>query len=396
MGAIYNVTDEGAVSSILKKLTLSVFICFLLFILFFGPISASVTLLSTNTNMLEVPYAEALVRTGYTWMQYVLCPCAMCALCMCMLSTFSQLLSLVRDLTQDGILPEVFIHDERPGGVSKMCVLVTALLTSVYATLFNIVILVCITGTLCLLTCTMTCVSSLILRYQPYLMQLSPRHRARKQNGADPSSLPSANCYGPTSLPHLSPHVKRLQETDQNENAYGHVSHVDGMDINNLTSTIWSSDDSDIDIDDAVEDYREEIRLSAFTNCSVLTGTAIDQGPTDATARCARLCVVSLALWTACLLALITQGCLLLREGSPVVIILICVLLLFLILSMFILLRQPVESAILQDIIFHVRPTPWVQVLILVLNLLLLVTASGYILLHCMCWIMTGKSNGCI
>ena len=382
----YNVTDEDS-PRLSKLLALSLFLCFAIFVLIFGPISASVSLL-TSATISEVPYAEALIQTGYTWMRYILCPCAMILLTVCMMTTYSQLLSIVSELADDGLLLSILYDEVRPVKASRSCILLASLLASVYAMLFNIQTLLLLAGVLCLLTFTMTCMCSLTLRYQPYLMQSSPRHRTRKLTTISPSSsLPPSNCYGTTG----APHSKRSQQTDQNENAYGHVSHVDDMDTIHFETSGWySEEDSDTDIDDAVEEYREELRLIAFTNCS-LTGGASEHGPTDQTNRCARICTVAITVWTSCFLATLTYGAAMIRDGSPLVIAMMCLFLLCFMLTLFMLLRQPVESAILQDVAFHVRPTPWVQLIVLFLNVQLLMSVSMDIWIHCACWYAIGK-----
>ena len=308
----------------------------------------------------------------------------MLALTVCMVQTFSKLLAVMGSMAGDGLLFQAFYSDNRLMQASIVSIIVAGLLTSIYAMIFDTLILLSIASLMCLITFTITNLCSLALRYRPYIMQSSPRHRTRKFP-ADQTSLPSNNRYGATTM---NKHIKPSRDTDQNENAYP-PRDSRRLDTNLLVSHMWSSEDSDTDIDDAVEDYREELRLSAFSSCS-LTGSPADLSPSNITAQCAIWCIVTLTISIVILASVVTFGAGLLRDGSVILIIILCMFIVLFMVSLFILLKQPVESAILQDLAFHVRPTPFIQIGVSVANICLVLSVELIAWVMMVCWLAVG------
>lgn len=359
--------------------------------LFAAVVATTTLLVPIGTLHTETPVPEAFSYAGVAWTRFVLCVPTMLTLLFYMRTTLNRVHDLLEAVSLDALLCARFSDVSERTGVALASVTAPAVMSAVLSVVFSLTNLLQLASLSCLVVAIITSIAAVCIRFRPSILVHSPTHtthkdrqarrklRKRQQGKAD--TVPVRNGgYGSVTTNNNTDDCSMLviNSDDEEEHFVGTASYdVDGnaqfeMFQRKLNG---SSSDSDTDIDDAVEEFNEELRIAALTSCSFLTPKS--ETPTNVSARRAAWTVT---LFVACLFGLfliITQGGQLVREGSVVLIILLIIVLLLIIALLAILIQHPQDPVSNLDLQLSFPLSPWIPLLAIILSVHLSLNLAG-------------------
>ncbi len=316
-------------------------------------VCGGVTLLTPTTDIqTEAVLAKVFDIAGVHWIKYISVLGALPILVIVLWNVLLEVTSVMIAMATDGVLfnclARVNDKTDTPIAASVIPGLLSALLSIVFSQ-HDLLVL----SSLCyLLLMSVCCLSALSLRYRPISMLRSPEHsgrssastkrRRKKQNAAadnpaqsrevlvsasgqygatvnapenngepfthahaqSPQSARSAAALvSPTDPAHAFHGQLIIEDTDEQSPVVQNGSSIFNYDTPGSSGN--ESESSDLDIDEAVEEYRERLRDSAFKACGIPESPT---NPTELTSKRATMAAVSYFVWAALLSAVICHA----------------------------------------------------------------------------------------
>ena len=293
----------------------------------------------------EAVIPEAFDESQVHWIKYISVVGALPLLAVVLWNVLLDVTSVIVAMATDRVLFGCFANVSNTTDTPILASVIPGLLSALLSTVFsqhNLLALCSLSYQTVMVVC---CVAALCLRYRPISMLRSPEHsdksghraerarrkkekaaKSRRNNGNDPVNtsgrygstnasgsngdalVPSPNATSSATL--ISPtdtapfHGQLIiEDTDEQspvvQNGSSQFTYSAGE------STENDSDSSDVDIDEAVEEYRERLRDSAFKACGIPESPT---NPTPVTSRRATMAAVSFLVWAISLSAVICHA----------------------------------------------------------------------------------------
>ena len=300
-------------------------------------VCAGVTLITPITSIqTEAVLPEAFDKAGVHWIKYISVLGALPILAYVLWNVLLDVTSVIIAMATDGVLFSCLAHVSDKTDTPIVGSVVLGLLSALLSIVFSQHNLLVLSSLSCLALMIICCLAALCLRYRPISMLRSPEHsgkashkanrtrKRQKKNSSiqnDGHLVNSSGHYGSTNAsgtngdafiqsPCATSAATLISPTDTApfhgqliiEDTDEHSSVVQNGASNFTCSTEdnseCESDSSDMDIDEAVEEYRERLRDSALQAC------AIPESPSNPTEITSKRATVAALSFLACAVSL--------------------------------------------------------------------------------------------
>ena len=318
-------------------------------------VCGGVTLITPITSIqTEAVLTEAFDKAGVHWIKYISVLGALPILATVLWNVLLDVTSVIIAMATDGVLFRCLANVSDKTDTPIVASVVPGLLSALLSIVFSQHNLLVLSSLSCLAVMIICCLAALCLRYRPISMLRSPEHsgksgrkanraRARKkqeqkksnsvQQNNDHSVSASGN-YGSTtnasgsngdafiqspcatsaatliSPTDTAPFHGQLiiEDTDEHspvvQNGASSFTYVTALETSDEEDG-GESDSSDMDIDEAVEDYRERLRDSALKACGIPESPS---NPTELTSKRATIAALSFLAWAVLLSIIICHA----------------------------------------------------------------------------------------
>ena len=292
-------------------------------------VCAGVTLITPITSIqTEAVLPEAFDKAGVHWIKYISVLGALPILASVLWNVLLDVTSVIIAMATDGVLFSCLAHVSDKTDTPIVASVVPGLLSALLSIVFSQHNLLVLSSLSCLAVMIICCLAALCLRYRPISMLRSPEHsgkashkanrtrKRQKKNSSiqnDGHLVNSSGHYGSTNAsgtngdafiqsPCATSAATLISPTDTApfhgqliiEDTDEHSSVVQNGASNFTYSTEdnseCESDSSDMDIDEAVEEYRERLRDSALQACGIPESPS---NPTEITSKRATVAALS-------------------------------------------------------------------------------------------------------
>ena len=346
----------------------------------FMAIASTTTLLAPITHLhTETPLPEAFSQAGVVWIKFILCIATILGLLVYMWLTLSRIHDLLEAISLDALLCSNFSDVGERTGTALISVILPCVFASTFSVLFSLTNLLQLASLSCLMVSTITCTAAVCIRFRPSILVHSPEHtthrdrqerrkqRKKKQGLVEGEPVRNGG-YGSVSTNNNTDDCPMLviDSEDEEEHFIGISNDEQFLHARIEHLRRHNDDSSDTDIDDAVEEYKEQLRIAALTSCSFTTPNS--ENPTDKTARRAAWTVVLFVISLFFLFMILTWGVRSVRAGNAFLIVVLIAFLLLIIALLFVLLQQPQDPVSSLDLKLSFPLSPWVPLLAIVIN----------------------------
>ena len=292
-------------------------------------VCAGVTLITPITSIqTEAVLPEAFDKAGVHWIKYISVLGALPILASVLWNVLLDVTSVIIAMATDGVLFSCLAHVSDKTDTPIVGSVVLGLLSALLSIVFSQHNLLVLSSLSCLAVMIICCLAALCLRYRPISMLRSPEHSGKASHKAnrtrkrqkknspiqnDGHLVNSSGHYGSTNAsgtngdafiqtPCSTSAATLISPTDTApfhgqliiENTDEHSSVVQNGASNFTYSTEdnseCESDSSDMDIDEAVEEYRERLRDRALQACGIPESPS---NPTEITSKRATVAALS-------------------------------------------------------------------------------------------------------
>lgn len=376
-------------------------------VLLYMLLPALLTLLAPISHLTtEAPIAESFSHAGVVWMKYIICVPIIVLLFIYMWLVLWRCQNLLETVSLDALICSQFSYISDRTNTALLSAIFSGAIAALLAVLFSLTNLIQLASLCCLLVSIVTCAAAVCIRYRPSILVHSPTHTTRKDrverrkhrkqkqnpNSEDFSATSSAagGGYGSVTTNNNTSDcpMLTLESDDEEEQFVGTEINgdLDKLQFNTASNT---NNDSDTDIDEAVEEYKETLRIAAFASCTF--GTNSDT-PTEVSARRAAWTITAFIIWLFCLSAVLTHGAQAIKSGNILVIIFLVVFLILCILTLVILLQYPQDPVSVHDLRMSFPLSPWLPLVAIIVNIHLVLHLGNLAWIQASLIIITGMS----